>query len=58
MNGQLISSGEQVKFLDVNIDNSLKFKTHVRTIQEAQSESLCVWKIATISRRARIEVSF
>ena len=32
MNGQLIPSSEQVKLLGVNIDNSLKFETHVKEI--------------------------
>ena len=31
-NGQLIPSSEHVKLLGVNIDNSLKFKTHVKEI--------------------------
>ena len=32
MNGQLIPSSEHVKLLGVNIDNSLKFETHVKEI--------------------------
>ena len=32
MNGQLIPSSKHVKLLGINIDNSLKFETHVKEI--------------------------
>ena len=40
MNGQLIPSSEHVKLLGVNIDNSLKFETHVKEICKKVNQKL------------------
>ena len=43
MKGKLIRSSEHVKFLDVNIDNSLKFKTHVKEICKKINQKVYVF---------------
>ena len=59
INGQLIPSSENLKLLGVNIDNSLKFETHVKELCKKVNQKMHAFrKLRPFLRDQKVKVTF